>query len=643
MVPTLPSFAVEGSAALLLARALAVAATMAAFGAMLFAALVAPKALERAAPEVRVAHERSARRLVRVLVLVGLGALLLWTALQSAEIAGTGSLASVLTVVSATVFGHVVLGQIAALGASGLVFGRSRARRWAATGLSGAALALQAGHDHALAMNGVGLLLLSDVIHLLAAGAWLGGLIPLLVLVRQAPPRAGAMAARWFSPPGKVCVVALASSAAFQWWELIGGVPGFIGTEYGWTAAVKLGLFLVLFGFALANRYRLAPALMRPDRPEAAKRALVGSIAVQTGFGLLAVLAAAVLTSLPPAIHEQPVWPFPLRPSTVALAEPEIRQEVAFALLALAGAVGLLLVGVGWRRLRYPALGSAAVVCFLAYPHLTPLLVEAYPTSYFHSPTGFAADGDRARRAALSRALRLLPRRGRARGRRRRRRPARAAGRPDRGASLGARGRRDVLVADAWDRGAGGRPGDAGLRSSLSADDRWDLIDYVRAHNVGVALRDTDAWPAPVHAPPFSVSCSDPAVTTTDDLRGRVLHLITKAGDGPALASPSLVAAPGVPIVSILLTPEGSASASGTSCVSTDAAAWDAYAVLAGLAPRDLGGTQFLVDPDGWLRAEQVPGRGGPRWNDPAALLAEANAICTHRIGASGGGGHVHH
>ena len=40
-----------------------------------------------------------------------------------------------------------------------------------------------------------------------------------------APPRGGAMAARWFTPLGKLCVVAVAASAAVQGWVLVGSVP----------------------------------------------------------------------------------------------------------------------------------------------------------------------------------------------------------------------------------------------------------------------------------------------------------------------------------------------------------------------------------------------------------------------------------
>jgi putative copper export protein len=104
---------------------------------------------------------------------------------------------------------------------------------------------------------------------------------------------------------GKLCLCGLVVSAAYQGWELLGGVAGLLGTAYGWMAMVKATLFAVLFGFAWINRYRLAPALSG-DHAEVAKRVLVRSIAIQTSFGLAIVMAAGLLSSLPPGVHTHP-------------------------------------------------------------------------------------------------------------------------------------------------------------------------------------------------------------------------------------------------------------------------------------------------------------------------------------------------
>ena len=71
-------------------------------------------------------------------------------------------------------------------------------------------------------------------------------------------------------------------------------------------------------------------------------------------------------------------------------------------------------------------------------------------------------------------------------------------------------------------------------------------------------------------------------------------------------------------------------------------AAWGAYATLVGLPPDALPGAEFLVDPNGWLRAAWLPG-SGRGWSTPDQLIAQVRLICTHPIAIDTGGGHEHH
>jgi hypothetical protein len=211
-----------------------------------------------------------------------------------------------------------------------------------------------------------------------------------MLFVRLSPAKNGAAAARWFSPMGKLCVPALAFSAAFQGWVLVESVPGLVGTACGWMVVVKLLLFAVLLGFAWANRYRLAPALLR-DNPEIAKAALVRSVAVQTAFGVAIVFAAAVLSNLPPSMHVQPVWPFADRFTLDTLGEdPEFRDEVVRAAAALAAAAGLIVVAVVVRRrVWWATAAAAAAIAWFAIHHLDLLFVPAYPVDQLGQHVGF--------------------------------------------------------------------------------------------------------------------------------------------------------------------------------------------------------------------------------------------------------------
>ena len=79
----------------------------------------------------------------------------------------------------------------------------------------------------------------------------------------------------------------------------------------------------------------------------------------------------------------------------------------------------------------------------------------------------------------------------------------------------------------------------------------------------------------------------------------------------------------------------------GSACVTVEQTTWDAFAVLLGVAPDALAGTQALADQNGWLRARWRPGDPGD-WNNPQALAAAIRDIATHPL-AVAAGGHAHH
>jgi copper resistance protein D len=215
-------------------------------------------------------------------------------------------LAAIPTVLLGTSFGHDLFAQALSVCAA-LVLLAAWPHRWqfAAVGLAGLALALQAGHSHAFAMeHGPSLLLYAEGLHLLAGGAWLGGLLPLLILVRDAPPKPAAETLKRFSKLATFCVIAIAGTACLQGWVLGGGVAGLIGTAYGWVLFLKAALFAALLGLAAINRFRLTPALERQDAQKA-RWALLRTIAGETVLGLMVVLAAGVLSGLEPGMHAQ--------------------------------------------------------------------------------------------------------------------------------------------------------------------------------------------------------------------------------------------------------------------------------------------------------------------------------------------------
>ena len=285
------------------------AAVLSGFGSLLFWVWVLPRSRAQTPADTQAVLDRRLLRTIRISLAAIPLAGLAWLVLEAGAMAdadGPAQLFAALpTVLTATAFGHLLLLQGAGVALATVALDRDAAswQRHLALAAAGVVLLLQVGHGHAWSMRrGLAVLPISEALHLLAGAIWLGGLLPLLLAVRAAPPRAGATAAHAFSIIGKWCVVVMAATALVQATILVGGLAALFGTSYGRVACLKLSLFGVLLGFACVNRYRLAPALLGGS-PEAARRHLVGSIAVQTGFGMLVLLAAGLLASLPPAMH----------------------------------------------------------------------------------------------------------------------------------------------------------------------------------------------------------------------------------------------------------------------------------------------------------------------------------------------------
>ncbi len=289
---------------MMLARALFVAALLSASGSLVFRVLIAPRALAGIASDQTAPVERALSRLTWISLVAAVPGMVGWAVLQAGVISSAEDLSQTVSalqpVLTGTRFGHLIVLQLGLVAATSCLIA-GRADRLAAIAAT-ANVAAQAGHGHAMAMHGASSLLFgADVLHLLSAAFWVGGLMPLLLVVRLGPPRAGATAARWFSPLGKWAVVLLAGSALLQGWVLVGSVAALRAMPYGIVVLVKTALFGGLLGCALLNRYRLAPDLLGGSA-EAARQRLAGSIIVQATFGVLAIAAAAMLSGLTPGM-----------------------------------------------------------------------------------------------------------------------------------------------------------------------------------------------------------------------------------------------------------------------------------------------------------------------------------------------------
>lgn len=156
----------------------------------------------------------------------------------------------------------------------------------------------------------------ADAVHLLAAGIWLGGLVPLALLLANAR-RAGderwlvvaGNAATRFSTLGVLSVASLLATGIANSWFLVGDLAGLLSTGYGRCLLLKLGLFVVTVGVASVNRIRLVPRLssaratLGSDPAWKTIRELQRNTAIELGLGVLILGVVGVLGTLPPAAH----------------------------------------------------------------------------------------------------------------------------------------------------------------------------------------------------------------------------------------------------------------------------------------------------------------------------------------------------
>jgi copper resistance protein D len=153
--------------------------------------------------------------------------------------------------------------------------------------------------------------LASDVLHLVAAGAWLGALWPLAILLGRArsagDPISAAIAhqaTRRFSLLGIVCVAAILATGIINTYEILGPLALSIETDYNRLLLVKIGLFIAMLCVAAVNRQRLTPRLSSEGDRVRAMRQLQRNSMTEAGLGLLILAIVAVLGRIAPHVHE---------------------------------------------------------------------------------------------------------------------------------------------------------------------------------------------------------------------------------------------------------------------------------------------------------------------------------------------------
>jgi putative copper resistance protein D len=209
-----------------------------------------------------------------------------------------------MTVLTETMFGHVwVFRMVVAMLVLVLLVSRFELS-YLVTGLAVLLLASLALTGHAVAEAGIDELIhvVSEAVHLIAGGLWVGGLAVLTIMVLSrgtVDTRELAQALGRFSGVGYTAVALIVGSGTVNTWFLIPSFEDFVTSEYGALLLIKIGLVSTMILLAANNRFRLLPTLDR--QPEVTRERLVRSIGLETGMGLAVVAVVSILgMSSPP-------------------------------------------------------------------------------------------------------------------------------------------------------------------------------------------------------------------------------------------------------------------------------------------------------------------------------------------------------
>ncbi len=613
-------------------------------GAFAFPLLVARPAFQRAGPDSAAAFERLDRLLLKLAwwsLLIAVVSGLAWLWAQTAIVTGRPlgqalTLDTVGRVLTRTQFGQVWqlrLGLAVTLGVFLLFREREEdGRDWIALRFEGVILAVGmtialawAGHAAATAGQARLVHLAADSIHLFAVGVWLGGLLPLALLLscaRRSPDPSWVAvareAARRFSALALASVACLVLTGAVNSWFLVGSVPRLVGTPYGQLLLLKLGLLIPLIAVAAQNLLRVKPQLLAAPPAGVTEtllkplRRLRRNVMAEASLGLTILLVVGALGITPPALHAQPSWPFSFR----------LRWEAAN--------------GIPRAQLvdAYPTTYLRPAVPYSALSVAKGLHLYRQDCAVCHGEAGYG-DGPGARQ---------LPRKP---------------------ADLTAKHTGDHTAGDLFwwlTHGIKGSPM-PGFGDRLSGEDRWDLINFLRALSAAEQARPMGPLvePAPwLVAPDFTFGIGvGPGETLKDNRGWAMIHLVlfTLPGSLPrleqldrawgqiGLAGARVLAVP-IGDTAQIYRKLGAHALNFPIAVDGNQEIVEAYTLFRrtleseGVPPVP-SHMEFLIDRQGYVRARWIPGESRG-WGEIPRLLREVERLDKETPSAPAPEEHVH-
>jgi putative copper export protein/mono/diheme cytochrome c family protein len=231
-----------------------------------------------------------------------------------------------------------------------------------------------------------------QIMHAVAASAWIGGLPAWIGLVLAVGPFAdvercayAAAALNRFSRLATICVVVIVASGVALGAGFVNSQGDLLGTSYGLLICSKVTVLLGILLIANHLRQAFLPAVTTLSGAPLRYAAAARWVSLELSLATIVLGLASMLSQTMPAAHQQPYWWLPFRFTLDATwpVWPTPLLVVSGAVLTALSAVWLLSSRPGMAAPQRAAVVAAGLVG-MGFA-LWPLTVPAYPDTYRRS------------------------------------------------------------------------------------------------------------------------------------------------------------------------------------------------------------------------------------------------------------------
>lgn len=495
------------------------------------------------------------------------------------------------------------------------------------------------------------------MVHLVAVAFWAGSLPSWWITVRSISSEKAIgeqlteLLRRYSSAATLLVIVAICTGIPLAW-LYIDNQGDMLGTRWGLMLVMKISIIGLVLMAAYSVRRRLNTETL-------SRRWALYAVGIETGLLSIVVVLASQLAQTVPAAHDQPFWWLPFRLSYDAIAPDKSLLRILWSAVAVALAA-IVLAAFSYRRATnsikaagwiFAALVAAALAVWAA-------TIPAYPDTFRRSEVPYLSE-------SIASGLNIyndncVPCHGKG---------GRADGplapftrRPP--VDLAAPHTALHTAGDLFGWIGNGMPSGAmpGFSTSLSEQDRWDLVNFLRVFSQGFQARVLDAHVVPeqpwLGAPDFYLANEDGRLSQLKALRGNPVLILaqddctSELGDRvESLTHWKRNYATQVEIVVVCVARGHGIPQKEIWMAQSPGAVISAYSLLSrtlsNKGERGVMGvkwhrSEYLVDRYGYIRARWIPEEDPVGWTSTSVMETELNVLSRDKGIPPNPDSHVH-